>query len=174
MAITISFLATNLEFSFLIRPNTKAILLTEGPVKAALLTEEVEESGESSGEAPTKAEDLGEEPLNFAEYVASAGFRSPSTRNALYKLHDRLTAGLDGEALAEVEALLAEAVEIAGELAAADQRPFGRSVEHQLKQIFNVASRGHLALPELAPGTEPSSEPAPDDGDPAPALDVSV
>ncbi len=174
MAITISFLATNLEFSFLIRPNTEAILLTEGPVKAELLTEEVEESGESSGEAPTKAEDLGEEPLNFAEYVASAGFRSPSTRNALYKLHDRLTAGLDGEALAEVEALLAEAVEIAGELAAADQRPFGRSVEHQLKQIFNVASRGHLALPELAPGTEPSSEPAPDDGDPAPALDVSV
>ena len=170
MTIGISFLPTSLDFSFLIRPNREANLPSEGPVEAKLLTEEAG----SSEEAPTKVEDLGEEPLSFAEYVASAGFRSPSTRNALYKLHDRLTDGLDGEALAEVEALLSAAVEIAGELAAADQRPFGRSVEHQLKQIFNVASRGHLALPELAPGTEPSSEPAPDDGDPAPALDVSV
>ncbi len=174
MAISISFSATSLEFSYLIRPNTQVILLTEGPVKAELLTEEVEKGGESSGEAPTKAEDLGEEPVSFAEHVASVGFRSPSTRNALYKLHDRFTAGLDGESVAEVEALLAEAVEIAGELAAADQRPFGRSVEHQLKQIFNVASKRHPSLPELASGTESFSEPVPDDGDPAPSLDVAV
>ena len=174
MTISISFSATSPDYSFLIRPNTEAIRLSKGPVEAELLTEEVEESVESSEEAPTKTEDLGEEPFSFAEYVASAGFRSPSTRNALYKLHDRLTDGLVGEASAEVKALLAEAVKIAGELAAADQRPFGRSVEHQLKQLFNAASRRHPVLPELAPTLEPSAAPAPDDGDPAPALDVAA
>ena len=91
MTIGFSFALTSLDYSSLIRPNTEATLPSEGSVEAELLTQAAEETVESSEIAPTRAEDLGEQPLSFAEHVASAGFRSPSTSNMLYRLHDRLT-----------------------------------------------------------------------------------
>ncbi|MCH8946216.1 MAG: hypothetical protein IH789_01125 [Acidobacteria bacterium] len=144
--------------------------------------DEVEETGDvgDAGDAELPPE----EPLTLEDRIVAAGFRSPSTINMLQRLQRRLTEGLEGEKLAEVEAVLAELVDAAGELAAADQRPFGRSIEHQLKQLFNAVSRRHPVVPEIESVTPPAEEPVPEappveeapiaDEEPAPAVDVSV
>ena len=69
----------------------------------------------------------------------------------LQRLHQRLVDGLEGEARAEVEAALAEMVDLSGELSRADHRPFGRSIEHKLMLLFNGASRHHPVLPAIEP-----------------------
>ena len=96
-----------------------------------------------------------DEAPSLEDRIALAGFRSPSTINMLQRLHQRLVDGLEGEARAEVEAALAEMVDLSGELAQADHRPFGRSIEHKLMQLFNGASRHHPVLPAIEEAMEP-------------------
>ncbi len=111
--------------------------------------------------APTTTPDADAVPevtLTLADRIAVGGFRSPSTINMLQKLHSRVVDGLDEGARAEVEAVLGEMVDLAGDLAAADDRPFGRSIEHQLKQLLNFASKKHFVSPQAEPPSEPATD----------------
>ena len=118
----------------------------------------VQEEPTSSHSTASDADVVQKEPLTLADRIAVAGFRSPSTINMLQRLHRSVVAGLSEEAGAEVEAVLGEMVDLAGDLAATDDRPFGRSIEHQLKQLFNGASRKHPVLPQVEIPSEPATD----------------
>ena len=109
----------------------------------------------TSSEEPADPEVVQDEAPSLEDSIALAGFRSPSTINMLQRVHQRLVDGLEGEARAEVEAALAEMVDLSGELARADHRPFGRSIEHKLMLLFNGASRHHPVLPAIEEAMEP-------------------
>ncbi len=182
--VGLSFSFAQLQFVFYPRLDATAASSVQETEEVGEVSEvdEVEETGDvgDAGDAELPPE----EPLTLEDRIVAAGFRSPSTINMLQRLQRRLTEGLEGEKLAEVEAVLAELVDAAGELAAADQRPFGRSIEHKLMLLFNAASRRHPVVPELTSVTPPAEEPVPEappveeppiaDEEPAPAVDVSV
>ena len=127
-----------------------------------IVTEPVTSSEEPADPEVVQDEVVQYEAPSLEDSIALAGFRSPSTINMLQRLHQRLVDGLEGEARAEVEAALAEMVDLSGELARADQRPFGRSIEHQLMQLFNGASRHHPVLPAIGEAIEPAESSLPE------------
>ena len=120
-----------------------------------IVTEPVTSSEEPADPEVVQDEVVQYEAPSLEDSIALAGFRSPSTINMLQRVHQRLVDGLEEEARAEVEAALAEMVDLSGELAPADHRPFGRSIEHKLMLLFNGASRHHPVLPAIEEAMEP-------------------
>ncbi len=148
---------TDLLFTFRSEPLVPLGIVTE-PVTSS------EEPADPEAVQPEVVQDevLQDEAPSLEDRIALAGFRSPSTINMLQRLHQRLVDGLEGEARTEVEAVLAEMVDLSGELARADDRPFGRSIEHKLMQLFNGASRRHPVLPAIEEALEPAESSLPE------------
>jgi hypothetical protein len=112
-------------------------------------------------EAPTTAE------------PASRSFRSPATENAFRRLEERLLAGTEGDRRTTIETLLDEAREKAVAGSEKDARPYGRSVEHAMKQML-IRMVHDLKKHDAPRPADTDGEPFPAPVAPDPPLDAAV
>ncbi len=102
--------------------------------------------------------------IDSSQWKRSDGFRSPATARAFERIAADLESSVDPAARDEMSGLLGELKAKIAEVSASDPRPYGRSVEHEIKQMLIHAR--NAAFPETT-----ASEPVPV---PVPAPDPSA
>jgi hypothetical protein len=131
--------ATLLNFRWLLEArfrfeNPKGIEPTE-PVGEPATLGAVGDPENPAADSDTVTQEPGAVPAEPA--TTGGGFRSPATVNAFDRFTRVLVGNLEGEKRDQVEEAIAELRQKAEDVSAGDSRPYGHSIEHEIKKLLN-------------------------------------